>query len=561
MLWGILTSLAMTVCTIVDALLIGNLVGSEGLAVTNLSTPVFLSYGLFGIMLGVGANVKIGRLLGAAETEEANRVFRQVLLAGLLIGVLCWVPLFFRGGFFRLLGVTESLMPLAERYLTVVLYAAPLFILYHILSASVRTDSDPKLATAASAVVITVNLGLDLFFMLVLKMGIMGASLSLCIAEALGVLTLLSHFAKKRALLRLRLALPAWAELRGFAVNGFGIGSAYIFQAIVMLAFNTLLIRCGGADGELYVAIYGVLYSVSMVPFAVYDGAANALSTVTAFFLGEADTDSVLYVFRRALLLTVLIGAGIGLVCFVFAGQLAAFFGLPAEVAAGTAAAALRLFSVSIVFTGINTVVTAFWQAIGRAGYAGVMSVLRNFLLMLAGGFLLISRERILGLSAVYICTELVCCLLALLVRAVRGSRGFLRALCPPGGRVFEEQYEIRTGSMERISANLERICDEWEISPKTSLFINFICEELLLNIIKFGLGDKNRSYYIAIRLMEREDGTYVLRIRDNVRTFNPFETDGDEIDNGVLTLIRRKTRQYDYQRKMIFNYLYIVIG
>ena len=60
---------------------------------------------------------------------------------------------------------------------------------------------------------------------------------------------------------------------------------------------------------------------------------------------------------------------------------------------------------------------------------------------------------------------------------------------------------------------------------------------------------------------MERDDGTYVLRIRDNVRTFNPFETDGDEIDNGVLTLIRRKTRQYDYQRKMIFNYLYMVIG
>ena len=92
-LWGILTSLAMTVCTIVDALLVGNLVGSDGLAVTNLSTPVFLSYALLGIMLGVGAGVKIGRALGASEIDEANRIFHSLLGVGLLVGVLCWLPL------------------------------------------------------------------------------------------------------------------------------------------------------------------------------------------------------------------------------------------------------------------------------------------------------------------------------------------------------------------------------------------------------------------------------------------------------------------------------------
>ena len=40
--WGVATSLVLTVCTIVDALLVGNLVGSDGLAASNLSTPVFL---------------------------------------------------------------------------------------------------------------------------------------------------------------------------------------------------------------------------------------------------------------------------------------------------------------------------------------------------------------------------------------------------------------------------------------------------------------------------------------------------------------------------------------
>ena len=41
-IWGVCVSLATTVCTIIDALLVGNLVGSNGLAVANISTPVFL---------------------------------------------------------------------------------------------------------------------------------------------------------------------------------------------------------------------------------------------------------------------------------------------------------------------------------------------------------------------------------------------------------------------------------------------------------------------------------------------------------------------------------------
>ena len=557
--WGVATSLVLTVCTIVDALLVGNLVGSDGLAASNLSTPVFLCYALLGIMLGVGANVRIGRALGASDIEEANRVFRRVLGLGLLAGVLCWCPLLFRRAFFRFLGANDALYPLVNRYLTVVLASAPLFVLYHILSASVRTDSDPRLAAVASGVVITVDILLDLLFMLVFRWGIIGASASLCIAEALGVATLLRHFTKKNALLRLAPALPRWADIRDFVANGFGMGSAYVFQALVMLVFNKLLIRSSGEQAAINVAIFGVIYTVSTIPFAVFDGAANALSTITAFFLGEADISSICCVRTRAITLSLCSGAVIALVCALFAGQIAALFGLPPEASGGIAAAAIRVFSASLLFTGVNTVMTAFWQSIGRAGLAGVMSLLRNLLLLLILGLGLISSKAILGVSIAYICTEALCCALLLAVRQVSSSRAFLQKTCAAPDRVFENRYAIRTDSMQQISGDLERVSEEWEIPMKKTLTINFICEELLLNIIKFGLEDTKKEHYIAIRLMEREDG-YVLRIRDNVRSYNPFESNGDAIDNGVLTLIQKKTKEYTYQRKMIFNYLYMVI-
>lgn len=562
LIWGICASLAITVCTIVDATLVGNLVGPMGLAVANISTPVFLLYALFGITIGVGANVHIGRLLGASDVDSANRVFHSQLCFGLIVGMLSLSPLFFKNEYFTFLGVTEELYPLAEQYLTVVMWSAPMFVMYHILSVSVRTDSDPRLSAVASAVVIITNLTLDLLFMKVFKWGIVGASASLCIAETLGVLVLLTHFMRKRRLLKLRLAFPKPSEIVNFVYNGFGMGSASIFGAIVMLVFNTLLLRYGGESGALYVAIYGVIYTISTIPFAVFDGASGALSTVTAFFVGESDTDGIFAVLKKALAVAVIGGSILAFLCGIFSDSLVCFFGIKEASAIESASAAMRIFAFSIVFTGVNMVITAFWQSIERAKFAGAMSVLRNCILLLAVGMTLIPKANIIGLSISYICTEALCTLMIIGVLIFHPSKKYVTEKYGVTGKSFERSYRIETESMEQISGDLEAVCEDWEIGMKQAFVINFICEELLLNVIKFGLNNvesPQKEYYISIKLMEREND-YVLRIRDNVSLYNPFESAGDEIDAGVLKLIQKKTKYCEYQRKMIFNYFYMII-
>ena len=256
------------------------------------------------------------------------------------------------------------------------------------------------------------------------------------------------------------------------------------------------------------------------------------------------------------------IGGGVlAILCAVFSDSLVWFFGIKDNETIQIASGAMQLFAISIVFTGINTVITAFWQSIGRAKFAGAMSVIRNCLLMLAVGGFLIPKANIIGLSITYICTEFLCTLIILAVLMFRSSKKYISDKCGMRRKCFERGYLIETESMAQISGDLEAICEEWGIGMKQSFFINFICEELLLNVIKFGLDDtsKKKEYYISIKLMEKE-GDYILRIRDNVSLYNPFESDGDEIDSGVLKLIQKKTKYCDYQRKMIFNYLYMII-
>jgi hypothetical protein len=394
--------------------------------------------------------------------------------------------------------------------------------------------------------------------MKVLRWGIIGASVSLCIGETLGAVLLLLHFFRKHSLLRPCLLLPHFSDIKSFVANGFGVGSAFIFQAVVMLVFNTLLLSCGG-EGVMYVAIFGVIYTMSMVPFAVFDGAGNAISTVVSIFAGEKDGKSMLTVLWQSIKIASSAGVLFTVLFLLGAEWIVRFFGLADTALLNTAVLAFRVFSVSILLTGINTVVTAFWQAAGRAQLASAISVMRNFVLMLAMGFALISSYQIVGLSVTYVCSEFLCLIGIILVWLFRSSKSYVAKKYQFSNRIYENYYTIQTESVTQISTDLERLCEEWEIGPKQAVFINLIVEELLLNIIKFGLKNTDKEHYIAIKLLDN-DGEYILRIRDNVNTYNPFDSNGDEIDRAVIKMITEKTKYYDYQRKLIFNYLYLIV-
>ena len=557
LLWGIASSMAVTLCTIIDAALIGRYVGSTGLAIASIATPVYMLYAFLGVTIGVGANVLIGRHLGAADTESANSQMGKLLFTVLALGLLLLIVLLvFNNGVIIFLGGKDNLFALTKSYLMPVFITSPIYLLYHILSMSVKTDGNSKLAGIASGVLISTNLILDVVFMKYLNMGIQGASLSLCIGELLSVLLLLSHFNRKLSILKLKLVVPKFNDLVEFVRNGFGVGSAYILQAISMLVFNKLLLN--SVNGVEYVAIYGILYTISTIPTGFYDAASNAYGPVISIFVGEQDTDSIMSVFYKGIKFSLIVSLVFCACALLFTTPMLTLFGIESTSLA-IAIPALRLCSISYLFAGFNTLTTAFWQTIGRASLAGFMSILRNFVVVLLFGIFLISHFNITGLALTYIACEALCFIGSILVLLISSSNKYVLKHYSPTGRVFEKYYNISTNSIGEISNDLQLLCENWDIQPKQTFFLNFIAEEILLNINKFGMEDGEGKHYIDIKLLEEKD-SYILRIRDDVNAYDPFASNGDDIDNGVLKVIRKNSKVCEYQRKLIFNYLYLII-
>ena len=72
-------------------------------------------------------------------------------------------------------------------------------------------------------------------------------------------------------------------------------------------------------------------------------------------------------------------------------------------------------------------------------------------------------------------------------------------------------------------------------------------------------LFDTDKKYYVSVKVMDN-NGECILRIRDNVNSYNPFDLRGDEVDRAVMEMIKKKAKYYEYQRKLVFNYLYVTI-
>jgi hypothetical protein len=96
-----------------------------------------------------------------------------------------------------LFGADEQLLPLAKRYLIPIRYTVPVFLFTQFLSAFLRNDSDPQLATKAVLSGGAFNVIGDYLLVFTFDMGIFGAGLATAISSIVSLLVMMTHFLRR----------------------------------------------------------------------------------------------------------------------------------------------------------------------------------------------------------------------------------------------------------------------------------------------------------------------------------------------------------------------------
>ena len=180
-----------------DAVVVGNFVSTDALAAVGSSGPLINVIVSFFMGMSSGASVLISRFYGARNAKELkNTVHTSIALAVILGIALSFVGLVLSPALLRMIKTPEEILPEAVTYLRIFFAGLTSATVYNMGAAILTAVGDSKRPLYFLALSATLNVLLNLFFVLVTGMGVGGVALATVIAQtvcAVSVVILLNR--------------------------------------------------------------------------------------------------------------------------------------------------------------------------------------------------------------------------------------------------------------------------------------------------------------------------------------------------------------------------------
>ena len=201
--------------------------GSEGaLAAVGTNTEIIALIVTLSSGLSIGANILIANRIGQNEIDELPAAVQTAMLlaaligmAGLLLGQAAAAPLL------ELIQTPNSIFEEAALYLRFYMLGYPFLLLYDFGAAVLRARGDSRAPFLALMFSGAANVGLKLFFVVALHMGVAGVAIATDIFAALSALLVLRRF-KKDELFRLTFRKPQFSTKIAGNILKTGVPSA-----------------------------------------------------------------------------------------------------------------------------------------------------------------------------------------------------------------------------------------------------------------------------------------------------------------------------------------------
>lgn len=211
-----------------DIVVVGRWAGHQSLAAVGSTACVInLAVNLL-VGISVGVNVVVARYFGeTGREEEISRALHTAMLVGIAGGALLGLGgVLASGWMLDLIAAPADVRPLALVYLRIYFLGTPFTMVYNYGAAALRAEGDTRRPLAFLSVSGVLNVILNLFFVIALKLDVAGVALATIISQGLSAGLVLGSLALSRGALRFsfrRLRIDPWS-LRAMARVGIPAG-------------------------------------------------------------------------------------------------------------------------------------------------------------------------------------------------------------------------------------------------------------------------------------------------------------------------------------------------
>ncbi len=375
---------------IVDSIFVSR-INEDALTAVSLAFPIQSVMIAMGAGMGVGVNAILSRALGEKDYKNVNRC----AMNGIFLSLVNYVIFIFVG----LLAVRPFYMSQTDDaqivgygvdYLTVVcvmsfgIYFQ--FIFERLLQSTGRTVA--TMISQTTGAVINIILDPIMIFGLLgmPAMGVKGAAIATVTGQIIAAI--LSF------ILNLRINREVTIDFRRFKPDMKIIGRIYSigFPSIIMQSIGSVMVyglnRILIAFSSTATAVFGVYFKLQSFIFMPVFGLNNGMIPIIAFNYGAAKRDRMILTIRYAAIYAFVIMSAGTAVFWLFADKLLLLFAASDHMMS-MGVPALRIISVHFPIASFCIIIGSVFQALGKAVYSMINSIMRQVVVLLPAAYLL----------------------------------------------------------------------------------------------------------------------------------------------------------------------------
>lgn len=365
---------------IADSIIVGQFLGAQALAAIGATSSLCFFFFALCNGFGAGGGIIVSQKFGAGNKDEvknciANTGYIMILLPA-IVGTLAFV---FAPFMLRVLKTPDDIFHEALVYLR--LMATGLFFvsIYNYVSSMMRALGDSKTPLYFLIFSCVLNVGLDILFVYVLKMGVFGA----------GLATLISQFVSNILCLGYAFIFNPYFRLskKDLKIDTNVISRTVKLGLPLSLEFSMIAISCMALQrvvngfGAVAVAAFTATGRIEQVIHQPYQTLSAALSTYAGQNYGAKKYDRVINGYRKTMIMMAIFTAVMVPVIQLFGAQITSIFVDDKEVIA-MGAKAMAITSLFYIFLGQIYVVRGILNGLGDAFFAllnGIVEVIGRF--------------------------------------------------------------------------------------------------------------------------------------------------------------------------------------
>jgi putative MATE family efflux protein len=384
---------------IVDRIFIGQGVGSIALSGVSVTFPVMLIIMGFGMLIGIGAGVLVSINLGKHDMKRAEQILGSSFLLMLLVSVIItFIGFAIKEKMLNSFGATAETIQYANDYLDIILAGTVFQVVGFSLNNIIRAEGNAKTAMYSMLIAAGINIILNPVFIFGLGMGVKGSALATLISMIVLTIWVIFHFRSKKSVVRLKIEYIRFNPKILFEILSIGMAPFFmqIAASIVQGLLNTKLIAFGG---DLAVGAMGIINSVLTLIVMAIVAINMASQPIISFNYGAKSYQRVKDTLRIAIIAATAIAVFAFMIVETIPSEIVKLFNSSDSGLLDFGKEGLRICMMALPFVGFQVVAGNFFQSMGNAKIAVLLTLLRQVIILIPLLFLL---PQVLGLHGIW---------------------------------------------------------------------------------------------------------------------------------------------------------------